>query len=483
MLTWEKLEYLTRDDEECKKLGYLMAADFKLFVKVFFFYIYGINFVFKGFHDILFSKLVSYAKGDNERRHLVVNIPPRSGKTTTMTFFSAWTFCRNPRSKIIYTSYADDLATGVSDGVKGVIKSDLYRRCFPHIKVKKSRDSKEYWEIDEFNGSFFATPTGGKITGFGAGVLGSKEFSGFIGVDDPIKIQEIGSEVIRRKVIDYYADTLKSRFNNPNVPFFIIMQRVHPDDLVGYILQTPEERCDYNILKIAACDEECNDIIWPEQWTRDFFLKLKKTRKWTFYSQYLQEPIIRGGGVINIKCFRYYDDCLNDLINVFITADTAYSTKQVNDYSVFCVWGKDKKQNLYLLDMYRGKWESPQLVEIAMKVWQKWRIGRKLCTCMYIENRGSGTSLIQWLNDKTGIPILPITPVQDKLTRLELVLPFIESGKVFLPRGSAITEDFLSECEMFSKDMSHSHDDIVDNLTMAVDVVQGSSSIPAHAIL
>jgi predicted phage terminase large subunit-like protein len=73
---------------------------------------------------------------------------------------------------------------------------------------------------------------------------------------------------------------------------------------------------------------------------------------------------------------------------------------------------------------------------------------------------------------ETNIPILPIGRTKDKLTRVEEVTPYIESGKVLLPYSSTFGQNpvILSECEGFSRDDSHSHDDIIDTIVDAINI-------------
>lgn len=307
-------------------------------------------------------------------------------------------------------------------------------------------------------------------------------------VDDPIKTADCASTLERQKKIDFYAETLKNRLNSPmTTPIIIIMQRLHNLDLCGYIESNPDEFKDYEVVKFPACNEELTETIWPERFSIDYFKKLKNTNPFYFYSQYMQNPIIRGGNIIKGVWFRYYSSFENvNVRRVFITADTAMKVKEHNDFTVFCVWAIDLYNNLHLVDMVRGKWESPELVREALMIWQRFYAGINgvMCGGCYVEDKSSGVGLIQILQNKTGIPVIPVACHKDKLTRVEMCLEFIESGKVFLPEDRPILlNDFLFECESFTRNNSHSHDDIVDCLTMAVALCAGNVGILAGAIL
>ena len=179
--------------------------------------------------------------------------------------------------------------------------------------------------------------------------------------------------------------------------------------------------------------------------------------------------------------WRYYDDfdAVNRKCDVkIITADTAYGVKDANDYSVFQCWGFEGSQRAYLLDQVRGKWGYEQLVQVACDFWKKHSVtdqyGRfQPVFRMYIENKASGQSLVQQhdLFREKGINAFPWNPGQkDKVARVKECLPSIYAGRVILPDTpeASWVDDFMAECSAFSEDMSQSHDDQVDAMTMAI---------------
>ena len=120
----------------------------------------------------------------------------------------------------------------------------------------------------------------------------------------------------------------------------------------------------------------------------------------------------------------------------------------------------------------RGKWEAPELKQTAKTLWNKWQrgIGGKYCSGLFIEDKASGTGLIQELRKECSIPIKPIVADKDKLTRLESVLSHIECGNVLLPcsREYGFNPDLISEAEAFSRDDSHRWDDQIDCLVYLI---------------
>lgn len=202
-----------------------------------------------------------------------------------------------------------------------------------------------------------------------------------------------------------------------------------------------------------------------------------------FLSQYQQEPIILGGQVIKRAYFRYYPVAKEyQYKRILIAADTAMKTKEYNDYSVFMAGGVTTDNKLHVLDMLRGKWEAPELEKMAVAIWNQFKlypVTGLTCNGFYIEDKASGIGLVQGLTAKYGIPVIGVPASTDKLTRAENVLPYIESGQVHLPENENynFNVDILSECEAFSRDMSHKHDDIVDTLGILIQEALGKTKI------
>jgi predicted phage terminase large subunit-like protein len=157
-----------------------------------------------------------------------------------------------------------------------------------------------------------------------------------------------------------------------------------------------------------------------------------------------------------------------------ITGDTAQKTGQSNDYSVFQCWGYGKDKNYYLIDMIRGKWESPELKTQLVAFWNKHNSNGRLRS-IYVEDKVSGTGLIQSIKREDRLPIQGIKVDKDKLSRVNDILPIIASGYVYLNKDAPYLSDLLSECEAFSDNNTHKHDDIVDTIAHALKVMTEKS--------
>ena len=141
-------------------------------------------------------------------------------------------------------------------------------------------------------------------------------------------------------------------------------------------------------------------------------------------------------------------------------------TKEHNDYTVFQCWGAGAEGNAYLIDQIRGKWEAPELKRRAVDFWEKHkadtRQGMGQLRSMCVEDKSSGTGLIQDLRLTSSIPILPIQRNTDKLTRCMDVVAYIEAGKVCIPADAPWVSDYVGEAESFGPGKRAGHDDQLD---------------------
>ena len=245
-----------------------------------------------------------------------------------------------------------------------------------------------------------------------------------------------------------------------------------------------EEKYKFDTLKVPLLDENGNCNL-PSQYTPERIKELQQN-DYMFRAQYMQEPIVLGGAVIKSEWFRYYPVNQNyKYKKIIITGDTAMKVKEHNDFSVFGVWGLTQEHKMRLLDLVRGKWEAPDLKRQVVDLWNRWQIDwETYASALYIEDKASGIGLIQELKT-CGIPVIPLVADKDKLTRAENALPYLEAGLVELPenRNYTFVKDFVDECEAFTRDDSHAHDDQVDMFTYAVQVLLAKTEVSILEVL
>lgn len=472
-----------------------LSASLESFVRFFHWYIYHDDFVVLGFHREIIRRLEDIAFGRAKKRNLVVNIPPRFGKSSLMKYACAWSYMLNPSSNCIYTSYSDSLVNSFSKDIRDIIESPAFREL-TGIRLSKSRTGADYWATEQ-GGGFRAAALGGSLTGYGAGISGDG-FGGFCLIDDPLKASNVKSRAEIQNSIDYYVNTLKSRANNQKrTPFVLIMQRLDIEDLTGYILEN--EADDWEVVKLPALNEETGKALWEERYPAEMLLKLKEQAPFVYYGQYQQEPIVIGGSVYKAEWFRYYNtNILYDYRFSFFTADTAQKKGEANDFTVLQYWAKTVDNKLHLIDQVRGKYDAEELEEEIVRFWDRWKLGINGCTPIgfYIEDKSSGIGVLQSIRKKYPIPVRPISRArykddngmwksQDKFTRAMTAIPYIANGWVYLPNSEKddISASILSEAVAFKADLSHKHDDQIDPMNDAIDIAFGATGLSSIFIV
>lgn len=429
-----------------------------------------------------------------EAKNIIINVPPGSSKTELVVInLIARGLAINPRSRFIHISYSDDLTLLNSQTARNIVQSDEYQALWP-LKISDDSKSKKRWNVEvdgKIAGGVYAVSLGGQITGFRAGHM-TEGWQGAILIDDPLKVEDAYSKTNRDKANRALVSTVKSRKANPDTPIVIIMQRLAEEDPTGFIkagnvpgewefIEIPALIDDAYVAALpphisakvrqAERDEQGRFSYWPYKEPLQDLLDMERLQKYVFTGQYMQRPAPLGGDIIKGAWFVRYK-VLPQIMYRLIYADTAQKTAERNDYSVFECWGMGEDGKIYLLDMIRGKWEAPELRARAIAFWNKhlptevFRIGalRKL----KVEDKSSGTGLIQDIRKSGSIPVEGIERHKDKLTRVMDGVSYIEAGLVCIPEDAPFASDFVAECEAFTADDTHAHDDQIDPMMDAI---------------
>ncbi len=431
---------------------------------------------------------------DGELKNVVINVPPGSSKTEIVAInLMARGLALNPRARFLHISYSDDLALLNSSTAKEIVQSGEFQALWP-LKVADDAKSKKRWNVQvngKSAGGVYAVSLGGQITGFRAGHM-TEGWQGAIVIDDPLKVEDAYSKTKRSAANRKLVSTVKSRKANPDTPIIVIMQRLAEEDPTGfikagkvpgewefvtvpallddaYVQSLPEAYRD--LIEDSEQDEQGRFSYWPYKEPVADLCELEAKERYVFSGQYQQRPSALGGQIIKGQCFGRYS-VVPPLRYRKIFADTAQKTAERNDYSVFECWGAGANGRIYLLDMIRGKWPAPELKRRAIAFWEKHQFEHDPHTPplreLVIEDKSSGTGLIQDIRASGGIPVAGVERTKDKLTRVMDVVSYIESGLVFVPEAAPFTSDFLSECEAFTADNTHAHDDQIDPMVDAI---------------
>lgn len=168
---------------------------------------------------------------DDEHNVLIMNMPPRHGKSRTAQLFVQWLLGNNPSEKIMTGSYNETLSTMFAKGVRNAIqeqKADddiiVYSDIFPNVAIKHGDATMSLWSLEGQNNSYLATSPSGTATGFGCSLMI---------IDDIIKnSEEAYNELTKEKHWDWFTNTMLSRLEEGG-KIILIMTRWASDDLAG----------------------------------------------------------------------------------------------------------------------------------------------------------------------------------------------------------------------------------------------------------
>jgi predicted phage terminase large subunit-like protein len=458
------------------------------------------------------DKLLS--PGGNPVRSLLVSMPPRHAKSFNGTVnFPAYCLMRKPYRELMVSAYNNDLATTFGRGTRDIAVDKRARKAFSGFDLSRETRAVDFWKTTE-GGAYYAVGLDGTTTGRGANGLF---------VDDPYKSREEADSITRRRRIwNFYVSGLLSRLQpdrDGQPPFKIVTHtRWHPDDMAGRIMESeefkrgewihlnfealrmkdrgvyirrshlpktdpaymPEEvlRSDGRLVEAVHehmsqpnkyVKDEGREALWPERFGVEWLLKQREILgDREFSALYQQQPYVLGGNIVKEHWFQRYSEEHRpaEFHALVMTADTAFKTKSVNDYSVISLFGVTEIGDIYLLRVWRFKLEYPDLKRKIIEFNATYR-GKGL-RGVWIEDAGSGQSLIQEMRSGSGVAVIGWKPgAHDKTSRLNMVTPLIEGGRVFIPQEADWLEDWLNEIVSFP---SSKNDDQVDGFVMGLDV-------------
>jgi predicted phage terminase large subunit-like protein len=407
-----------------------------------------------------------------EIRRLIINIAPRSLKSIMASVaFPAFVLGHDPTQHFVCVSYSHELAYKLSNDFRTVLNSPWYRRIFPGTQIGSYKDSEAEIQLVT-RGSRRATSTGGSLTGFGGR---------FVQIDDPIKPIDAQSDTKRTGVNDWLRSTVLSRLDDKRTgAIVIIMQRVHLDDLTGFVLR---ESGDWSILSLPAIAEQddkiqisdtefyyrrAGEVLSPEREPLEILEDLRRQMGSDLFSaQYQQAPVPPGGAMVKRHWLKRYTELPSPLNGITLQSwDTAAKGGPDNDYSVCTTWHMTNDCRMYLLDVWRGRLDYPSL---KAKV-------EELATAspadkVLIEASGTAIALVDELRFRVR-GIVGITPERDKVTRMSIASALIEAGQIFLPEHASWLAEFEAELLAFP---GSRYDDQVDSVSQALNHAKSSS--------
>ena len=420
--------------------------------------------------DLYQAEIERIIRKEEKNSDILVNIPPRSSKSlVTSVSLLAWMWIKDPSLPMISVSFDEELTLLNASLSKDIIKSDEYQLLFgDRFKIRRDYDSKGFFMNDK-GGFRMSKTTGENITGH-KGVV--------IIVDDPQNPKTAESEVNRKTTTSYYTNSLYNRLTPINLGVrIIIMQRLHEEDLTGYLLKNdptayrhiclPAE-ISANIKPAEMVKNYVSGLLDPIRLSSKILHSFKKTLGTRGYAgQYGQSPAPDEGGIIKAEWFDIVRpegmtrDTINEPIMYFI--DSAYTEKTENDPTAILTCFR-KGNIVYIVDVVEVWLEFPALIKFIIEYVGRFQYHPQNSK-IFIEPKASGKSIAQQLRVQTMLNVVEMKPPEnDKVTRAHAVTPTLEGRRVKLLDGSYIP-NFVEQLKMFP---NASHDDMVDDLVNAV---------------
>ncbi|HDZ9568233.1 TPA: phage terminase large subunit [Klebsiella pneumoniae] len=535
IIEWDDLSFPERVIIRSKS-----TKSFLNFTRIWFELIQGDRLLVNWHHRLMASKIDDLLAGRLVPRNLIINIPPGGTKTEFFSIhFPAYVNAlvqekRLKRFRNLNISFADTLVKRNSRRTRDIIASREYQEFWP---CSFGVNQAEEWEIKDERGRSIgqtvSRSSNGQITGGRGGYYGP-EFSGMVMLDDYNKPVDMLSESRRKSANTLLVNTIRSRRGDKSkehpTPFVSIQQRLHTDDATGFMLAGGMGVPFHHVAIPAMIDEkyiqsldepwrslcwetakDTDSVVvggvrywsyWPQMEDVNDLLQLWEKDRYTFLSQYQQNPMALTGGIIDTSWFRTYTT-LPKLTHRAVYVDTnSGKVEDWLDYTVFTLAGMGVDGNLYIIDVVRGRWDPEDLLKKAEEVWEKWRLSGSMRVMplrhMAIEEKQAGQGLITTLKKRSQTPgqlAIPVREIprgtgQNKLVRCLNVIPQIKTGKVFVPAthtddGQKLSSIFyedgtiagstewvltaMTECAAFSADDSHDNDDILDTWMDAID--------------
>lgn len=409
---------------------------------------------------------------------VLINVPPGTSKSTICTqLFPAWLWTRKASIRVISTSYSADLSTIHAVKSRDVLKSDKYQEFYPnHITFKSDTDGKTHYKNTKF-GERFVTSTGGTVTGM---------HGDFIINDDPIKpLGAAGADsAALKQATAFIKETLPSRkTDKQRTVTIMIMQRLHDIDPAGVWLKSKGKRgklrhiCLPATLSANVSPAHLSEFYTPGMMVADnglektMFLDINRLGpeacaeakedlgSYGYSGQYQQRPSPEEGGIWS-RWFIPVPDHLfpspDDMDEYGTDWDTAFTAKQTNDATAYCVSGSIGNR-VYLDNLGYFRKEFPEMI----------RTMAQFPDPHHIEAKASGQSAKQTLveNKINAIEVLVIGG--DKVARTRMATPTAEAGRVHV-RESLLDRLYDDEEQGILSFPNGEHDDLNDAVVQAI---------------
>lgn len=422
-------------------------------------------------------------------QNLLMNVPPGTMKSlVTSVFLPAWVWLWRPSWRAVFASGTPSVVTRDSLKCRNLIKSDWYQSTFePKWKISADQDEKQH----------FANTSGGFRKGVGAGGAVTGERADFLAVDDPNDAQEIHSKAHREQINDkWWTNAFHNRIADPSKSKrMIIMQRLHEEDLAGYVLEKEKGQWAHLVMQMEfeLSDERPGDkktwigwsdprteegqLLFPQRFTEEYCAKEKVALGSSGYAgQNQQRPVSAAGNRYKREWWRFWSpsgsigtrpkganafppiqfDPARDRIDLTIGSwDMTFKDTDGSDYVVGVVVAVQGARR-FVLERTRARMGFPETRRAVKRQRDEHRPDEIL-----IEDKANGPAVIKDL--EAEVPgIIAVNPEGGKEARSAIMEPKVEAGNWYLPEGAPWLDEWVDEFAAFPKGRN---DDQVDAAT------------------
>lgn len=291
---------------------------------------------------------------------MVLNLPPRHGKSRTAGLLVEWVLGNDQTQKIMTGSYNETLSTMFSKNVRNDIQEEkadrdriVFSDIFRGVRIKQGDGAMNLWSLEGGYNNYLATSPTGTATGFGATLLI---------IDDLIKnAEEANNELTKEKHWAWFTDTMLSRLEEGG-KIIIIMTRWASDDLASRALEHFREAGAKvrHISMKALLNPKTHGMLCPEVLSyKSYQAKIRAMGTDIASANYQQEPIdLKGRLYTSFKTYSGELPLFKEIRNYTDTADTG------DDYLCSINYGVTFANEAYVLDVLYTK-EPMEVTEPA----------------------------------------------------------------------------------------------------------------------
>lgn len=452
-----------------------------------------------GFDFVLFKWLayverrILEAVMDPRERFIIINVPPRSGKTNySGVFLPAWFLGMFPDKRVMFITYSDDFSVKYGRAVRTIL--DRFGKDYFDVGVDKSAQAASDWQMANSFGGMLSTGVGGVLTGYGGDL---------IVIDDVLKNrQEAASQTIKKMHVEWYDSTVRSRLH-PGGTILLTATRWAEDDLSGTLQERMAEEGyegdQWEVIAFPALaepddeefvenEDEWTDVLGrhmgealiPERYSREQLLPIKANDVFNFSCLYQQKPTLPEGGMFPRGRWMYWNPATVPPLRRVVRAWDLATIEGGGDWTTGVKMGRATNGDLIVLERERFR-RSTSEVEKAVKAAAA-RDGYGVTIVIEQEKAGAGKTVVEHYQRELAGYVVKAGKIEG--TKEQRATPYSsmqQMGRVWLPAGISWKEEWIKEHQaMMGDGRRPRHDDQIDTAAWAALELMGQGTVEMY---